>query len=75
MEKLKTLYEKLVKAFKWLMAFSKKQCLNYIMNMAELSEEEFNILERAYFKHETLRRLKNNEISRVIKEAAPGSQK
>lgn len=75
MEKLKTLYQKMVKAFKWLMVFSKKQCLNYIMNMSDLTDEEFNTLERAYFKHETLRRLKNNEISRVIKEAAPGSQK
>lgn len=75
MEKLKTLYGKLIKAFKWLMVFSKKQCLNYIMNLSDLTDEEFNTLERAYFKHETLRRLKNNEISRVIKEAAPGSQK
>lgn len=75
MEKLKTLYEKLAKAFKWLMVFSKKQCLNYIMNLSDLTDEEFNTLERAYFKHETLRRLKTNEISRVIKEATPGSQK
>lgn len=69
MEKLKNFYEKLVKAFKWFMVFSKKQCLNYILNMSELSDEEFNTLERAYFKHETIRRINYKNIEKIKSEA------
>lgn len=67
MEKLKNLFNKLIKFIKWALVFSKKQCLNYIVNLPELNEDEFNILERAYFKHETLRRINNKKIDEIKK--------